>query len=63
MSDQGPEIASDRIERALARIEAAAAVVSRDRARLDDRHTALRAQIGAAIAQLDSLIAAQRDDD
>lgn len=63
MSDQAPEIAAARIERALARIEAASAAALRDKADLTARHAALRAQIGEAIVQLDSLIAAEEDDD
>ncbi len=63
MSDQAPEIAAARIDRALARIETASAALLRDQTALATRHDALRTQIADAIAQLDSLIAAEEDDD
>ena len=62
MTDQASENASARIERALARIEAAAKRTSADRAGLERRHAALRSQVGAALAALDSLIASEGDD-
>ena len=62
MSDQASEKASARIERALARIEAAARTGAASRADLERRHARLREQVGAALASLDSLIAAEEDD-
>lgn len=53
---------SDRIEAALARIEAAAAARAYDNERLTHRHAALRAKIQDAVASLDTLIAAQSVD-
>ena len=48
---------SDRIERALARIEAAAAARAYAAERLSRRHATLRARIENAVASLDTLIA------
>ena len=59
-----PEVLSpalDRIERAIARIEAAARVSQEDHHALADRHAALRARIGDAIESLDTLIARERE--
>ena len=53
---------SDRIEAALARIEAAAAARAYDNERLTHRHTALREKIQDAVSALDTLIAAQSAD-
>lgn len=63
MSEQAPEIATARIDRALARIEAATTAVLRDQADLTARHAALRTQIADAITQIDSLIAAEEEED
>ncbi|MFD1788645.1 hypothetical protein ACFSC3_13825 [Sphingomonas floccifaciens] len=63
MNEQGAESASARIDRALARIEAAAQRLVRDRTDLERRHDALRDQVSEAIAALDSLIATEEDDD
>jgi hypothetical protein len=62
MTDQASENASARIERALARIETVTRRSAVDRADLERRHAALREQVGAAIASLDSLIASDGDD-
>ncbi|AQR73002.1 hypothetical protein [Sphingomonas sp. LM7] len=51
------ESPSDRIEQALARIEAAAAARAYATARLATRHAKLRARIGDAVTSLDALIA------
>lgn len=61
MNDQASENASARIERALARIEAAARAATELRRDLERRHDALRREVGAALASLDSLIAAEED--
>ena len=60
MAEAAPP-ALDRIERALARIEAAAARRAFDADALTRRHTALREKVEGAIAALDSLI--ERSDD
>ena len=62
MSDQAPENASARIERALSRIDEAAKRSVADRAALDRRHTALRSEVTTALAALDSLIASDGED-
>jgi hypothetical protein len=54
--------ALDRIERALARIEAAARKRAFDADALRRRHTALRTKVEAAIESLDSLIERQDAD-
>ncbi|MDF7773851.1 hypothetical protein P1X14_01210 [Sphingomonas sp. AOB5] len=48
---------SDRIEKALARIEAAAAARAFSSERIVRRHAALRKRIETAVASLDELIA------
>ena len=53
---------SDRIEAALARIEAAAAARAYENERLTHRHAALREKIQDAVTSLDTLIAAQSVD-
>ena len=58
MADTAP----DRIERALARIEAAAAARAWSVERLTHRHTALREKIEDAVASLDALIAREKMD-
>jgi hypothetical protein len=50
---------TDRIERALARIEAAAAARAYGSARLAQRHAALRERIQDAVTALDALIERQ----
>ena len=55
MADAAPS-ALDRIERALARIEAAAQRRAFDAERLEHRHAALRARVEEAIAALDAVI-------
>ncbi len=57
MSDQ----VVDRIERALKRIERAAAAGAEARARLENRNRALRARIESAIADLDMMIAQEAE--
>lgn len=54
--------ARDRIERALARIEAAAANRAFDAEKLERRHAALRDTVQTAIATLDELIAREEQD-
>lgn len=49
--------ASDRIDRAIARIEAAARQSTGSHADLQKRHAALRDQVAVALAGIDSLIA------
>ncbi|KRC82028.1 MULTISPECIES: hypothetical protein [unclassified Sphingomonas] len=51
------ESPADRIEQALARIEAAAAARAYATARLASRHAKLRARIEEAVSSLDALIA------
>lgn len=53
---------ADRIENALARIEAAAAAKSYALDRIQQRHARLRARIEDAVASLDTLIAAESAD-
>ena len=50
---------ADRIEQALARIEAAGAAKSYALDRLSQRHTRLRARIEEAVASLDTMIAGE----
>ena len=56
MADASPPTALDRIDRALARIEAAAAQRDTSRARLIERHETLRRRMAEAIAALDAVI-------
>lgn len=58
MADAPP----DRIEKALARIEAAAAARAYSVERLSRRHAVLREKIEDAVASLDALIARERAD-
>jgi len=60
MAEQAAEIALARVDRALARIEAAVRRSGTDRAALERRHAALRAGVTEAVAALDSLIAGER---
>jgi hypothetical protein len=60
MTEASPP-ALDRIERALARIEAAARRRAFDADALERRHAALREKVEDAIAALDSLIERQGD--
>ncbi len=55
------DLVSDRIERALKRIEVAAASQALVRTRLEARNEALRARIESAIGELDALIAIERE--
>lgn len=55
--------ASDRIERAIARIEAAATARAFATERLARRHAQLRERIEDAVTSLDALIARERDPD
>ncbi len=52
---------ADRIERALKRIEVAAAAQTQARARLETRNARLRARIESALVELDALIARERE--
>lgn len=52
---------ADRIERALKRIDVAAAAQTRARARLETRNATLRARIESALVDLDALIARERE--
>ncbi len=61
MADAAPS-ALDRIERALSRIEAAAARRAFDAERLEHRHAALRGKVEQAIAALDALIDQEGED-
>ncbi len=63
MSDEGAQNASTRIDRALARIEAASRQLEIGQSDLLRRHDALRTQVADAIAALDSLIAEEVDED
>lgn len=56
MSEPSPPTALDRIDRALARIEVAAALRDASRARLIARHAALRSRMAEAIAALDAVL-------
>ena len=56
MAEASPPTALDRIDRALARIEAAAAQRDTSRARLIERHETLRRRMAEAIAALDAVI-------
>lgn len=56
------DTAQDRIEKALARIEAAAAARAYSVERLTHRHAALREKIEDAVASLDALIAREKVD-
>jgi hypothetical protein len=57
MADVTPPPALDRIDRALARIDAALAARSRASEDMIRRHAALRARMEDAVAALDDLIA------
>ena len=54
---------ADRIESALARIEAAAAVKSYALDRIQQRHAKLRARVEDTVASLDTLIARESADE
>jgi len=56
MADGTPPLALDRIDRALARIDAALAARSRASEDMVRRHAALRARMEDAVAALDDLI-------
>lgn len=55
------DLVADRIERALKRIEVAAAAQSQARAQLETRNAMLRARIESALVDLDALIARERE--
>lgn len=57
-----PDAVTDRIESALARIEAAAAARAYSNARLAKRHELLRERIVDAVAALDTVIAREAKD-
>ncbi len=61
MADAEPS-ALERIERALTRIEAAAARRAFDAERLEHRHAVLRSKVEQAIAALDALIEQEGED-
>lgn len=61
MADAEPS-ALERIERALTRIEAAAARRAFDAERLEHRHAVLRGKVEQAIAALDALIEQEGED-
>lgn len=56
MAEASPPTALDRIDRALARIEAAATLRDTNRATLIARHETLRRRIAEAIAALDAAL-------
>ena len=60
MADAPPNAPSARIEKALARIEAAATARAYTIERLTHRHAALREKIEDAVASLDALIAREK---
>jgi hypothetical protein len=55
------ESTADRIEQALARIEAAATARAYSGARLARRHALLRQRMEEAVAAIDALVASQAD--
>jgi hypothetical protein len=57
MAEEMPPLALDRIERAIARIDAALAVQGRATEAILRRHANLRARMEAAVAALDDAIA------
>ncbi len=57
MADETPPAALDRIDRALARIDAALAARTRASEDMIRRHAALRARMEDAVAALDDVIA------
>ena len=56
-----PETAADRIEQALARIEAAATTRTQAEHRLRQRHARLRGKVEDALASMDALLAREPD--
>ena len=62
MNEDAVATAITRIDRALARIEAAARSRAADHARLQRRHAVLRDRVGEAIAALDQHIAEGQTD-
>jgi hypothetical protein len=58
MADVSPPAALDRIERAIARIEAAVSNRDRANAALARRHDVLRTRVQGALDELDAIIAA-----
>ena len=66
MNDERAALALDRIDRALARIEAAASNppddgAARELRSLQERHEALRTKVEGAVSQIDELLARQDD--
>jgi hypothetical protein len=61
MADPDPTTALDRIDRALARIEAAAAARTAANTALTRRHETLRTRMAEAVAALDAVIARESD--
>lgn len=61
MNDASGNSAIERIERALARIEAATARGRVERSAMQARHAALRDEVKAAVAAIDALIAEEDD--
>ncbi|MBB5709043.1 hypothetical protein [Sphingomonas xinjiangensis] len=57
-----PETAADRIEQALARIEAAANARTHEEQRLRQRHARLRGTVEEALASIDALLAHESAD-
>lgn len=57
MADQHDPTALDRIDHAIARIEAAVAARARDGDALARRHAALKARMAEAVSALDEVIA------
>ncbi len=55
------DLVADRIERALKRIEVAAAAQSQVRTKLENRNATLRTRIESALVDLDALIARERE--
>lgn len=55
------DLVADRIERALKRIEVAAAAQSQVRTKLETRNATLRTRIESALVDLDALIARERE--
>nr|WP_315384269.1 hypothetical protein [uncultured Sphingomonas sp.] len=55
------DLVADRIERALKRIEVAAAAQSQVRTKLENRNATLRTRIESALVDLDALIAREHE--
>ncbi len=61
MVESSPLSAAERIERAIARIEAALVAQAGKHNNLAERHDALRQQVRLAIAQLDGVLGSGRE--